>query len=114
MSKPKGPKARFTSKEQIIAQIDKFTSKRDKKHTQAAQLLHDCKELRRMMANPECTSGASFRVEADAKYARAQRIGKQIKRLEEKVLPMWKHKLSEFQTDVIPGFLPDNSVEAPE
>lgn len=111
--KPLGPRKRYTTKEGIIAQIDKFTSKRNRLHQQAAQLLEDAKNLIRMSADPDCTNSVTMIVTAETKKDRAQKIGKQVKRLEEKVLPVWKRKLAEFQTEVIPGFLPDNSVEAP-
>lgn len=112
-TKPKTSKKRYTSKEDIISQIDKFTAKRDKYHQQAAQLLHDSKELFRMAALPDCTKTVTFTSEARSKQDKAQKIGKQVKRLEEKVLPVWKRKLAEFQTTPIPGFLPDGSVEEP-
>lgn len=112
--KPKGQKKRYTSKEEIIAQIDKFTKKRDDKHKQAAQLLRDSTELFRMASQPDCAMTASLTAEAKSKQWRADKLGKQVKRLEDKVLPVWKRKLAEFQTETIPGFLPDNSVEAPE
>lgn len=101
---------RLSSKEEIINQIDKFTKKRDEKHRQAAQLLQDAKELRMMANQTGCRMTVSLLVEADVKYDEAQNLGKAIKRLEEKVLPAWKQKLAEFQTEVIPGFLPDKSV----
>lgn len=80
----------------------------------AARLLQDAKDLRRIAATPDCVRTASMLSEAASKDDRAQKLGKQVKRLEEKVLPVWKRKLAEFQTEPIPGFLPDNSVEAPE
>lgn len=113
-SKAKGPKQRLTSKEQIIKQIDKFTKKLNDKHLEAARLLSDAKHLRRMANEPDASYGASMLAEANAKDHRAQKLGKQVKRLEEKVLPAWKRKLAEFQTAVIPGLLPDDSVEAPQ
>lgn len=112
-SKTFGPKKRYTKKEDIIAQIDKFTRKRDDKHKQSARLLQDAKELFRMAADPKCVTAASLNKEANWKNTQAEKLGKQVKRLEDKVLPVWKRKLAEFQTEVIPGFLPDNSAEAP-
>lgn len=114
-TKPKtlGPRKRYTKKEDIIEQIDKFTKKRDAKHRAAAQMIQDAKDLRRMANAPDCTFSASLLSQANLRDDRAQKLGKQIKRLEEKVLPVWKRKLAEFQTEPIPGFLPDNSVEAP-
>lgn len=112
MSTPKTPRTppRLTTKEQIIAQIDKFTKKRDNKHKQSAQLLQDAKELFRMAADPKCVNVASLTREANWKKTQAEKLGKQVKRLEDKVLPVYKRKLAEFQTEVIPGFLPDNSI----
>lgn len=95
---------------EIIAQIDKFTQKRDNKHLEAAHLIKDAKELRRMAAQPRCVTTVALTVEAACKDDRAQELGKQIKRLEEKVLPVWKRKLAEFQTDIIPGIIDDRSV----
>lgn len=112
--KKKRVKTRFTSREQIIAQIDKFTKKLNSKHVQAAKLLSDAKHLRRMAAEPNACHVASMLSEASAKDDRAQKLGKQVKRIEDKVLPSYKRKLAEFQTAIIPGFLPDNSVEAPK
>lgn len=111
--KPKRTKVRFHTKEQIIARIDKFTAKRDAEHRRAAQLLEDAKNLYRQAADPKCTFAASLTAEAKSKQNRADKLGKAVKRLEEKVLPPLKRKLAEFQTEVIPGFLPDNSVEEP-
>ena len=115
-TKPKstGPKKRYTKKEDIIAQIDKFTKKRDDKHKQSARLLQDAKELFRMAADPKCVNVASLTREANWKNTQAEKLGKQVKRLEDMVLPVWKRKLAEFQTEPIPGFLPDSSVEAPQ
>jgi len=111
--KPKTPKKRLTTKEQIIARIDKFTAKRDVQHKQAAQLLEDAKNLYRQSSDPKCGFTVSLVAEAKSKQRRADKLGKSIKRLEEKVLPPLKRKLAEFQTNIIPGFLPDTSVEEP-
>ena len=105
-------KKRYTTKEQIVAQIDKFTAKKEAKSKRAAQLLHDAKDLRRIAysANPG-EADASMCKKADRMENDAHKLGVAIKLLEERVLPNLKNKLSEFQTEVMPGFLPDNSVE---
>ena len=106
-AKKKRTPKRFTSREQIIARIDKFTKKAERKRKEQKGLYAEIGILQRQMAN---------RVEVITKMAQketlADKLGRQADRLEKDVLPALKAKLAEFDTDVIPGITTDRSIPA--
>lgn len=108
-------RARLTSEEQIIAKIDKFTQKAKYQREKAEELMRDAKTLRQLSAKEELDSPESLKFSGSAcrKEDQAQEWTRRAARIHDRVLAPLKQRLSEFQTDVIPGFLPDYSVEAP-
>jgi len=111
--KPRAKPKRLDSKEAIIARIDKFTDKAKRQRATAEGLIAAAKNLRALSAkeplgSEECNTLSRL---ADKKEERAAAWGKKAGRIEERVLAPLKNRLAEFQTEVIPGFLPDNSVE---
>lgn len=103
---------RFTSREQIIAKIDKFTAKAEGQHRKAVQLLDDAKNLMRMSRKSKSgTTPMAMITEASFKESDAERMIKASKRIRERVLPDLKRKLAEFDTQTIPGITDDKTVE---
>lgn len=103
---------RFTSREQIIAKIDKFTDKSKKQHKEAVELLEDSRNLTRMSRKSKSGSTpAAMITEAAFKESDAERLIKASKRIQERVLPELKRKLAEFDTQTIPGITDDKTVE---
>ena len=96
---------RFTSKEQIERQIDKFTRKAKRQRDEQRKLYADASLLTRRRT--DCVDAIS---QAAKKEADGDRLGRKADRLEKDVLPKLKAKLAEFQTDPIPGIMDDRSV----
>lgn len=105
--KIKRPKKRFTSREQIIARIDKFTAKAKRQRSEQQKLYSEANQLKRVMTNRVEVIGTMAR-----KETLADKLGLKADRLEKDVLPKLKEKLAEFDTDTIPGITMDRSVEA--
>jgi hypothetical protein len=111
--KPRLKPKRLASKDEIIAKIDKFTAKAKKQRAKAEELMRDAKTLRELSAKEELDSPESIKLSGSAARKEDQANGwaKKAGRIEDRVLAPLKNKLAEFQTETIPGFLPDNSVE---
>jgi hypothetical protein len=105
---PKKPrvKIRFTSREQIIKRIDKFTAKAKRQRDEQRGLYADIGLLKTVMQNR-----VDVITKMSAKESQADRLGRKADRLERDVLPKLKAKLAEFQTDPLPGITDDRSVE---
>ena len=109
--KPK-TKKRFTTREQIISRIDKFTIKAHEQYKLAAVLNEDAKELRRLASSTKLeTSKRAMLFESKTKQDNADKLFRKCKRLREKQIPLYAAKLAEFDTQVIPGITTDQSVE---
>lgn len=99
---------RFTSKEQIIAKIDKFTKKAESQRYQQKECYLKASKLRRVYQNrPGYHQELSKANKLDAD---GDKLGKKADRLEKDVLRVLRLKLAEFLTDTIPGITDDRSV----
>lgn len=107
VKKKRVPK-RFTSKEQITKQIDKFTKKAESQRCQQKECYLKASELRRVYQNrPGYHQELSKAQKLDAT---GDKWGKKADRLEKDVLRVLRLKLAEFMTDTIPGITDDRSV----
>lgn len=107
------PKGRYTSREQIVEQIDKWSAKADKYRARAGRLFQSAIEMRKE-ALTKNTAGAIQRLftsalntdeEGDKNIDKCARIrGGKLKTL--------SAKLAEFDTETLPGITEDKSVEA--
>ncbi len=97
---PKKPrkKIRFTSREQILARIDKFTKKAIVKRNAQRQAYTEAGQFRRVASGDE-----SLLKKAVRKDREGDKLGVQADRLEKDVLGALKSKLCEFDTETIPG-----------
>jgi hypothetical protein len=102
-------KSRLTSSEQIIRKIELFAMRKLDKEKQIMDLLRESKIAR---YNGQTMGDEDELRNAKRMERKADTIGKRVIVLSRK-LSVLKEKLAEFRTDVIPGLLPDNSVEAP-
>jgi hypothetical protein len=102
-------KSRLTSSEQIIRKIELFAMRKLDKEKQIMDLLREARIAR---YNAQTMGDDEELKTAQRMERKAEAIGKRVVVLSRK-LSVLKDKLAEFQTEVIPGFLPDNSVEAP-
>lgn len=99
---------RFTSKEQIIAKIDKFTAKAKRHRDKQKDCYSKAGTIRRHYQE---TPGFHEELAKATKLdAEGDRWGKKADRLEKDVLKVLSQKLAEFQTDTIPGITNDRSV----
>lgn len=104
--KKKRVKPRFTTREQIIQRIDKFTVKAQRKRAEQSKCYAQANHIRRDDRRLEELAGA-------AKHdVLGDKLGKQADRLEKDVLPKLKAKLAEFDTQIIPGIDIDKSIPA--
>jgi hypothetical protein len=108
-TKPKRQKKRFTSREQIIARIDKFTKKAENQRANQRERYSAANNLRRV-ALP--TNDADLLEKAKKADADGDKLGRKADRLEKDVLGALRAKLAEFDTQTIPGITTDRSVEA--
>ncbi len=97
-SKKPRKKIRFTSREQILARIDKFTKKAVVKRNAQRQAYTEAGQFRRVASGDE-----SLLKKAMKKDQQGDKLGVQADRLEKDVLGALKSKLSEFDTETIPG-----------
>lgn len=102
---PRAKAARFTSREQIVARIDKFTAKAARKRNEQRDLYVEIGKLQRVMVNRVDVIGTMAK-----KETLADKLGRQADRLEKDVLPTLKSKLAEFDTEVLPGVVDDRSI----
>lgn len=113
-TKPKKPrtKKRFTSREQILARIEKFTAKARHQRTIQTECYKQAIHLRSMAerSNPDDKSDAYAK--ANKKDLEGDKLGKKADRLERDVLGALRAKLAEFDTEIIPGIISDKSIEA--
>lgn len=99
---------RFTSKEQIIARIDKFTKKAKRHRENQRECYVKSGALRRHyqeLPGPHEELSKATKLDAEG-----DRWGRKADRLEKDVLKVLSAKLAEFNTDTIPGILDDRSV----
>lgn len=107
-TKPKTPKKRFTSREQIIARIDKFTKKAEKQRENQRDCYARAGQARRAFQEGDESLLRVIRMhESDG-----DKWGRKADRLEKDVLGALRNKLAEFNTMTIPGITSDQSVEA--
>jgi hypothetical protein len=102
-------KSRLTSSDQIIRKIELFAMRKLDKEKQIMVLLGEARIAR---YNAQTMGDDDELRSAKRMERKAEAIGKRVIVLSRKLSSL-KEKLAEFQTEVIPGFLPDNSVEAP-
>jgi len=106
---------RFTSKEQIIARIDKFTRKAKRYRSEQTKAYQDARDLREIAhrneknPSPMVIPGTLIK-QATSLDAFGDKRGRQADRLEKDVLSKLSRKLAEFQTETIPGFMDDRSI----
>ena len=105
--KKKRVKKRFTSKEQILKQIDKFTQKAKTQRQKQSEAYSAANTIRR---DAQRTDDSTLLTEAVKKDATGDRWGRKADRLEKDVLKVLSQKLAEFQTDPIHGITDDRSV----
>lgn len=98
---------RFTSKEQILKQIDKFTQKAKTQRQKQSEAYSAANNIRR---DSHRTNDLTLLGEAVKKDSIGDRWGRKADRLEKDVLKALSAKLAEFQTDTIPGITDDRSV----
>lgn len=103
--KKKRVKKRFTTREQIVARIDKFTAKATRKRDLQRMAYSEAGQLRRVAVGDESLIRKAVRKDADG-----DKLGLQADRLEKDVLGSLKRKLAEFDTETIPGMGVDRSV----
>lgn len=106
--KTKRPKKRFTSREQIIARIDKFTIKAKRQRESQRDCYVKSGQARRAHEQGDDSLLRVIRMHE----SKGDKWGLKADRLEKDVLPALKAKLAEFDTDTIPGITTDRSVEA--
>jgi hypothetical protein len=99
---------RFTSREQIIAKIDKFTNKAKGHRENQRQCYLAAANIRDTARRCEDSAMLSLSVRKDSL---GDVWGKKAERLETKTLASLKRKLSEFDTQTIPGITDDKTVE---
>ena len=97
----KGPR-RYNSCNDIRDAIDLYKAKAQKLRESAAAL--DMKACEFAKAGPEFAEDLAYHRE------QAKKRRKSAQRIEEKTLNKLKNKMSEFQTNPIPGILPDRSI----
>jgi hypothetical protein len=105
--KKKRVKKRFTSKEQIVKQIDKFTKKAKTQRDKQSKAYALANNIRR---DAQRTSDPTLLATAGRQDEIGDRWGRKADRLEREVLKVLSAKLAEFQTDTIPGITDDRSV----
>lgn len=101
---------RFTSKEQITKQIDKFTRKAQDQRKKQTDAYADAKKLRDIIGRSSEVEQVTLQRSARRKDEEGDRWGRKAYRLEKDVLKALSQKLAEFQTDTIPGITDDRSV----
>lgn len=105
--KIKTPKKRFTSREQIITRIDKFTKKAGNQRRQQRECYTRAGQIRRSAHDSQDTT---LLPEAIKKDKEGDKWGLKADRLEKDVLGSLRSKLAEFDTETIPGITTDRSV----
>ena len=100
-------KKRFTSRDQIIQRIDKFTRKAARQRASQTDCYLKAAQHRRH--GQECDDVDSFN-KAKEHDARGDGWGRKADRLERDVLPKLRAKLAEFDTETIPGITNDRSI----
>lgn len=101
---------RFTSKEQIIDKIDKFTKKAKHQRAKQQECYADAKKLRDIIGRSSEMEQVTLQRSARRKDEEGDRWGRKADRLEKDVLKALSQKLAEFQTETIPGVLTDRSI----
>ena len=97
---------RFYTRDQIIARIDKFTKKAAGQREKQRSKYAEAGQLRRVYANDDALMKKAKRLDDEG-----DKWGRKADRLEQDVLGKLKNKLSEFDTNTLPGVDIDKSIE---
>ena len=98
---------RFSSRDQILKRIDKFTAKANRQRDLQKDCYLKAAQLRRH--SPE-EKDDDISDKMKTLNAQGDKWGRKADRLEKDVLPMLKRKLAEFDTETLPGVDIDRSI----